>query len=126
MSWLKKEPKEHPQVFQVPQVRFCGEQDGPPERELKERLAQFFQSDQSVRAAYLANVVYGDAGQSPSNVALCLRTEFGPDLGLAEKVGRIFASMFGPLAHLDVVFLSDEQEAELTKACSPFFICGNQ
>lgn len=119
MPWFKRTPRSHPEEVHVPQVRFCGEQDGPPERELKERLAQFFQGDQSVRTAYLAKVVYGN--QSPVNVALCLRTQFGPDQGLAEKIGRIFASTFGPQEHLDIVFLDGEREAELAKVCSTFF-----
>ena len=119
MSWFKPKPKQHPQQVAVPHLRFFGEQDGPPERELKERLAQFFQHDQSVMAAYLATVA-PDA-QVPVNVALCLRTQFGSDPGLAEKVGRIFATMFGPREHLDIIFLDDEQEAELAKVCSPFF-----
>lgn len=85
--------KAHPRAIYVPQVRFIGEQDGPAERELKQRLAEFFRGHQSVKAAYLARVSYGDAG--PVSVALCLRTQLGPDSGIAEKVGRIFASMFG-------------------------------
>lgn len=103
----------------VAQLKFCGEQEGPPERELKERLVQFFQRDQSVTAAYLARVAYAD--QSSVNVALCLRTRFGSDPGLAEKIGRLFASMFGPREHLDIVFITGEQETELAKVCSPFF-----
>lgn len=119
MSWLKPKSKQHPQSVHVPQLRFIGEQDGLPERELKERLAEFFKHDQSVRAAYLARVSYGDP--SPVSVALCLRTQFGADPGMAEKIGRIFASMFGSHEHLDMVFLSPEQEAMLAKVCAPFF-----
>jgi hypothetical protein len=119
MSWLKPKSKQHPQSVHVPQLRFIGEQDGPPERELKERLAEFFRHDQSVRAAYLARVNYGDP--SRVSVALCLRTQFGADPGMAEKIGRIFSSMFGSHEHLDMVFLSPEQEAMLAKVCAPFF-----
>jgi hypothetical protein len=119
MSWFKPKPNEHPQEMRVPQPRFVGEQDGPPERELKERLVEFFRRDQSVQIAYLARVVYGD--QIAVGVALCLRTQFGPDRGLAEKIGRIFASMFGSHEHLDMVFLTSEQEAALAKTCRPFF-----
>ena len=119
MGWFKATPQGSPQKSQVAQLRFCGEQDGPPERDLKERLVRFSRRDSSVEAAYLAQVVYGD--QSPMNVALCLRTKFGADHGLAEKIGRIFGSIFGPREHLDIIFLDDEQEIELAKVCLPFF-----
>jgi len=118
MSLFNSTSKKDPEEFQVPQVRFLGEQDGPPERELKSRLAQFFQSDQSVTTAYLARVVY--AGESFA-IALCLRAQLGPDRGFAEKVGKIFASMFGGHEHLDIIFLSKMQEAELAIVCKPFF-----
>lgn len=119
MSWLKPKSPSHPEKIPVPQLSFIGEQDGVPERELKERLADFFRRDQSVKAAYLARVAYGDP--SRVSVALCLRTQFGPDHGLAEKVGKIFASMFGSHEHLDIVFPTIEQETTLTKVCEPFF-----
>lgn len=119
MSWLRPKSKKHPQEIHVPQLRFIGDQDGPPERELKERLADFFRRDQSVKAAYLARISYGDP--SRVSVALCLRTQFGPDRGMAEKVGRIFATMFGSHEHLDIIFPTIEQEAALAKVCAPFF-----
>jgi hypothetical protein len=52
---------------------------------------------------------------------LCLRTQFGPDPGLAEKIGRIFASMFGVHENLDLLFLNDDQENALRKVAAPFF-----
>jgi len=119
MAWSKPKPGRHPQEIAVSPPQFCGEQDGPPERELKERLAQFFERDQSVKIAYLANVIYG--GQPSASVALCLRTQFGRDRGLAEKIGGVFASIFGPREYLDIIFLDDKQEAELAKICAPFF-----
>jgi hypothetical protein len=108
----------HPQKIQVPQFRFVGEQDGPPERELKQRLVEFFKRDQSVKAAYLARVAFDE---SRIGVALCLRTQFGADPGMAEKIGRIFASMFGSQQHLDIIFPTVEQEGSLAKVCVPFF-----
>jgi SseB protein C-terminal domain len=119
MSWFNPKSKKHPEEIQVPQIRFFGEQDGVPERELKSRLAEFFERDQSVRKAYLARVGYDE--HSPVAVALCLRTQFGPDRGVAEKVGKIFATMFGAHEHLDIMFLGNEEESELAKVCPPFF-----
>ena len=123
MSRFNPESKKNAEELQVPQLRFLGEQDGPPERELKFRLAQFFQSDQRVATAYLARVAYG--GESFA-VALCLRARFGPDRSLVENVGKIFASIFGGHEHLDIIFLSEMQEAELAIVCKPFFQAGNE
>jgi hypothetical protein len=111
--------KDDPQTHRVQQILLIREQDGPPERELKRRLAELFRRDPSVKAAYLARVSYVEAG--PLSVALCLRAQRGPDTSVTEKVGQIFASMFGHHEHLDIVFLSAAQEAELAKVCVPFF-----
>jgi hypothetical protein len=119
MSWFQPKPKKHSEQFHVPKLCFLGEQDGLPERELKCCLIEFFQRDLSIVTAYLAQLAYGD--QSPMTVTLCLRTQFGFDPGIAEKVGRIFASMFGEQEHMDIIFLDDQQECELSKVCSPFF-----
>lgn len=119
MSWFHRKSKQHPQELNVLRPHFLSEQDGGPERELKARLVEFFHRDQSVVQAYLARVAYGD--RSSASVALCVRSKFGPDLGLAEKIGRIFASIFGAHEHLDIIFIDDNQESELEKVCPPFF-----
>jgi hypothetical protein len=121
MSWFNPKSKKRPEEIRVPQLRFLGEQDGPPERELKSRLAEFFGRDQTVSTAYLARVAYGKKSFA---IALCLRSHFGPYSGLVEKVGKIFASMFGGHEHLDIIFLSEAQEAELVMVCKPFFQAG--
>ncbi|MGH8021282.1 MAG: enhanced serine sensitivity protein SseB C-terminal domain-containing protein [Opitutaceae bacterium] len=118
MSWFKRTPPKHPQEIQVPRVQFVGEQDGPSEQLLKARLSEFFKRDRSVLAAYLAQVDIG--GQM--GVALCLKTQFGPDRGLAEKIGTIFKTIFNAQVHLDIMFPSATQEAELIKMCRPFFL----
>jgi len=123
MSRFNSTSKKNPEEFRVPQLRFLGEQDGPPERELKFRLAQFFQSDQSVTTAYLARVTYG--GESFA-VALCLRVRFAFEGALIEELGKIFASIFGSHEHLDIIFLSETQEVELAIVCKPFFQVGNR
>jgi hypothetical protein len=115
MSWFNPKCKKHPRKIKVPQLRFLGEQDGPAERELKSRLAEIF--DQGISAAYLARVAYGEKSFA---VALCLRSYLGPDRGLIKTVAKIFASMFGSHEHLDIIFLSEAQEAELAMVCNPF------
>ncbi len=117
MSWFKHSPPKHPQEIHVPRVQFIGEQDGPAERHLKERLADFFRRDKSVETAYLARINTGDQ----TGVALCLKTKFGPDRGLAEKIGAIFKTIFNQRVHLDIMFLNADQESKLMPVCNPFF-----
>lgn len=100
------------------QIQFLGEQDGPNEQLLKDRLSEFFKRDRSVYAAYLARVDTG--GQT--SVALCLKSQFGLDRGLAEKIGAIFKTIFNAQVHLDIMFPSATQEADLIKVCKPFFL----
>jgi type III secretion system (T3SS) SseB-like protein len=117
VSWFKRSSPKHPQEIRVPKVRFLGPQDGPAEQLLKDRLSEFFKRDRSVLAAYLARVDIG--GQT--SVALCLKTEFGPDRGRAEKVGAIFKTIFNAEVHLDIMFPNVTQQAELGQVCKPFF-----
>lgn len=110
--------KKHTESTQVSHLQFLGEQDGVPERELKERLVEYLRQSSKVQAAYLARVAYGG---SAVNVALCLRAKGGPDRDVAENAGRVFASMFGRHEHMDIVFVDQRQESQLAKACAPFF-----
>jgi hypothetical protein len=98
-------------------MKFCGEQNGPPEQMLKDRLAEFFRRDRSVDVAYLARIEV----DGKMSVALCLKTRFGPDKGLAEKIGAIFRTIFNAQTYLDIMFLSGAQQVELARVCSPFF-----
>ncbi len=61
--------KQGPQTSElhVPAIYFLGEQDGPPERELKKLLAPLFQGRTEVLRAYLARLTYGSG--SPASVA---------------------------------------------------------
>jgi hypothetical protein len=123
MSFLNPSRKKSEEVH-VREIRFLDEQDGPPERLLKDRLADFFRRDRSVSRAYLARVDFGE-GKNAS-VVLGLRTQFGPDKGIVEKVGTIFGDVFNAKEHLDIMFLTDSQEAELMRACRPFFQAGEE
>jgi hypothetical protein len=59
LSWFKRSSPKHPQEIRVPRVQFLGEQDGPTEQLLKDRLSEFFKRDRSVLVAYLARVEVG-------------------------------------------------------------------
>lgn len=102
----------------MPRVRFLGEQNGPAEQSLKDRLAELFKRDRSVLTAYLAHVDV--CGQT--SVALCLMTQFGPDRSLIEKIGVVFKTTFNAEVHLDIMFPNASQEAELKQVCRPFFV----
>ena len=110
--------KNHAEEIRIPRARFLQEQDGPTECELKKRIAECLSCNDSVRHAYLARARYAD---DSCNVALCLRTELGPDRKLVEEIGKIFASLFASHEHLDIMFLSEAQEAEVMAVCKPFF-----
>ncbi len=105
------------QALHVPEVQFLGEQDGPPERLLKERLSSAFFFHPSLKEAYLAQVRYADE----ICVALCIRSVDGPSQILAEVVAGVFGSIFGAREHLDIVFVDDDHEAALRRVCRPFY-----
>ena len=118
LRYLAKPAPRRPEPFRSRRVIFVGEQDGPSECELKAQLAQVFAA-QNVSRAYLARVEVDYKGSPAQSVALCLRAE--ADERLVQKVGEIFASMFGKDVHMDIMFVSELQEAELAKCCRPFF-----
>ena len=100
-------------------ITFLGEQDGPAERRLKEALSVLLGLGATVTRAYLARVRYDD---KTSGVMLGLLTD---DERNSEKVagqmGRTFEALFNTKTHLDIMFLDDERDAEIRKACAPFF-----
>lgn len=108
-----------PQEMWTAPPRFVGEQEGPAERELKEKLVELFGRLRLVRTGYLARLTYGDA--ESVSVALCVRSQLGQSRMFADHVSNIFGSMFGTHEHLDIIWLTPEQETELAKVCRPFF-----
>src|ERR1051326_2162978 len=114
-------------------VQFVGEQDGPPERELKERLAGSLRP-MGIRKAYLAVVSYderkgpqnaaGDGSAPALTVALCvsLQETAAEKHDIVQRASHDFAAMFGPTQHMDIIFLTDQQELALSKVCRPFYI----
>src|SRR5882724_9713096 len=99
------------------QIAFLGEQDGAVERQLKEELMQVFQRDKTVNKAYLARA----AVDGNPTVVLGVRAEGVDESRLATQVGAVFASIFNARQHLDIVFLSDAQNAEASRVCRAFF-----
>ena len=111
--WFKKRME----IRVEPTVRFLGGQEGQAALELKSALLPRLQS-YPVRRAYLAQVDFGD-GSSPS-VALCLSAEESKTIvkAVQEEVRRLFHSS----QHLDICFLSEQQETEVSSVCQPFYV----
>ena len=105
--------------FTTPDITFVGEQDGPAERRLKEALGVVLGLDRTVIRAYLASVLYDG---KISGVMLALLTDEEQDSEkLVAQAGRTFAALFNTRANLDIIFLSAEKNAEISKVCPPFY-----
>jgi hypothetical protein len=100
-------------------VEFLGDQDGPSERALKTVLTTELSKFPQVERAYLARV--GFAPDHQIGVALCLAPLASNAEVIVQHVGEVFASQFSRDAHLDVIFVSDEQEADLRRVSNPFY-----
>lgn len=119
-AFSKRGPKRTPEELVQRKLRFVCEQDGPSERQLRDRLVDLFGSTANVERAYLVRVEYDDP--NAYNVALCLRTISGDeDRALVSAVGVIFEAIFGAHCQMDIVFLSEQQEREAGAVCRPFF-----
>ena len=116
MFWSKRQRET--EVHTQRTVRFVGEQDGAPELLLRDALVAELRAAPEVKSAYLARVEYQDG----EHVALCLA---GPaDRSLVERIGSRFGEIFGRHEHLDILFITTEQEAELERVCAPFHSVG--
>ncbi|MGD9648604.1 MAG: hypothetical protein AB7U73_23030 [Pirellulales bacterium] len=109
-----------PETINAQLVRFVGEQDGIPERTLKQRLESCLSHDERIWKAFLARVDCGP--DTPIRVALCLRTVMGPDDAIVANVGKVFAALFHTRESLDILFIDDRQERELSSVCKPFYV----
>lgn len=98
---------------------FIAEQVGVPENEFKESIIDLFRGRDKPLRAYLAQIEYCE--KQDFNVALCVAIESGEDEKLANDIAVIFRRMFGGHEHLDILFLSENQEEQLRKVCCPFF-----
>jgi hypothetical protein len=98
---------------------YRGEQVGPFESRLKEKLAAAFVNHGIVRTAYLAHADLGDG--SDHNVVLGLVAPGCDRPNIVEQVERAFASLFHGSQHLDILFLDQGGEPDIRKVCRPFF-----
>jgi SseB protein C-terminal domain len=100
-------------------LRFLGEQDGIPERDLKEALKPLLLGDRKVERAYLARVQLAEA-DVPS-VVMALVRQGGESEKLKGDIAAVFWVLFSSKNFLDVVFVSAFQDEELAACCRPFY-----
>jgi hypothetical protein len=113
-------PSRGPAPYRIEgRVEFLYEQDGPPEQILKAALIQELRKWSSVRRAYLARVGFRP-GDTPT-VALCLMGPGRDETALVERVGEIVHNMLPRSVFLDVLFLSAEQDIEVSSVCRAFY-----
>jgi hypothetical protein len=112
-----KAPAAQPAARDAQDIVFVGEQHGSAELQLKDRLAQLFERDPHVTAAFLARATIDGQG----TVVLALRADGANETALAGQIGAVFAAIFNARAHLDVMFLPDARHAEVSRVCRPFF-----
>jgi hypothetical protein len=105
--------------IKVPDIKVLGEQDGPAEQRLKEALAVLLGLGATVTRAYLARVRYDD---KTSGVMLGLLTDDERNSEqVAGQMGKTFKALFNTKADLEIVFLDGARDAEIRKACPPFY-----
>lgn len=108
------------EVRREPGIRFLHEQDGEAERRVKSALLPVFLRHAGVARAYL---VHADYGMSKDyEVVLCLVAPEDP--GLVKEVSAVFSTLAPRNVHLDVLFLDDAKERELSQVCVPFYPAG--
>jgi type III secretion system (T3SS) SseB-like protein len=100
-------------------VVFLSDQRGPQERKLQAELIREVFSQRMVRRAYLVRVEYPNETR---HVALCLAAERSDRERLVESIGRVFRRLFDNHTHMDIMFVNYEQEQQLEKKCTPFFV----
>lgn len=114
-------PIEHFSIQDPESLSFLGEQDGPPERRLKEALCPALENFKIVQSAYLARVQYPD--ETDWSVALCLRSSGEADHTLIRRIAEVFAMMrFNRAEHLDIINVSHDQWQRLRAVCKPFYV----
>lgn len=100
-------------------IEFLGEQDGPSEKLLKEKLSSIFIEHEFIVAAYLLRVRYEKPEMK--SVALCIISTRGAVKALVEAVHDLFRKEFARGAHLDIMFPTDKQRLQIDAVCKPFY-----
>jgi type III secretion system (T3SS) SseB-like protein len=100
-------------------VEFLGEQDGVVEQQLKAALSREFERVPQVLKAYLAKTAFQPGAQT--SVALCLNAPAADQDAIVKSVSALFGQFFAKAVHMDILFLSEDQEPDLERVCSAFY-----
>lgn len=119
MPFFNDNNKKKIEQIHVSKIRFLSEQDGIPERELKNKFIEYFKKTNNVMKAYLVRVNYIDL--NTVSVALCIKTIIDPKYKFIKDIGKIFSCMFGNRENLDIIILNPKQDIEISMNCTPFF-----
>ena len=105
--------------FAADGITFVRWQDGRHERRLKEAISVLLDLDATVARAYLVRTSHaGITGGAVLGLLTHDRKESGK---LALQMDRVFGVLLNNEAHLDVVFLDDESDVHMRRACAPFY-----
>jgi hypothetical protein len=99
-------------------IHYIKEQDGIPERDLKDALKKVFDSYAGVSKAYLVYVTYDEAPEG--SVALCVLST-SREVKLVDEMQSAFKSLFRRGEHLDIMFVNSTDAARIEAVCRPFF-----
>jgi hypothetical protein len=102
------------------QIKFFPIPDGEPEVALKKELTNVFVLDFKIERAYFALVQY--SADAAPNHALCLVSEGKKDVESIKKIDSIFHRTFAPGNTMDIMFVGQNLERILERACPPFYV----
>ncbi|MDQ3005189.1 MAG: enhanced serine sensitivity protein SseB C-terminal domain-containing protein [Chloroflexota bacterium] len=121
MNWFKKtfEKSVNAEVRKERDILFLGEQDGPPEQQLKARWQSILATFPDVLRAYLAIASFGQSENY--QVVLCIWSKTGDNPLLVNALTQPFHEMFNAATPLDIMFLNAATEADLKKVCRAFY-----
>jgi hypothetical protein len=105
--------------YRSKRVIFLGEQEGPPEQDLKAALNVCFAENDEVKSAYLTRFSFFET--PGTNVALCIYPQINSSETLLQCIGASFSKLFNAVEHLDILFLDDRQKLEVDAVAKPFF-----
>jgi hypothetical protein len=101
-------------------IHFLGEQDGPPEQDLKRQLSDYLGCEHQIKRAYLVQIAH-DTTSTPK-VALCLVGEQTNIRQVVQCVGTIFKELFPTAESIEVLFLNELQKTEVNLVARPFYV----
>ena len=117
LSWLtRRRTTEHA----IQNLVFLAEQDENSEKNLKTEFCQLFGQHELVKKAYLALAQCFGAGNPSLTLGLSGIRETD-EKGMVSEIGAVVRKKFRKSPLLDVIFLTDFQEAQVHKVCKPFY-----